>query len=160
MKINPDDRPATRSSMASTRADLRELRGNSQASVLELQAFLRDLKGKSPQEMLGVVAANQLVRSVALSAGLIFATLLLFTAIPYFSPTPAAAPTSPSPTAHSPAPPSQLPALPNPLALPDPPPPASQADPLSTLGVGEELSAPPNSNPLDNQGDDFLKDLE
>ena len=36
----------------------------------------------------------------------------------------------------------------------------AKPDPLSTLGVGEELTAPPDQNPLESKGDDFLKDLE
>jgi hypothetical protein len=38
--------------------------------------------------------------------------------------------------------------------------PAQETDPLSVLGVGGNLPAPANENPLENSGDDFLKDLE
>ena len=83
---DPTRRPAAkRSALASTRADLRELQRQLAAPPSqELQAFLRELKGKSPQEMLGVVAASHLVRSLVLSTVLVAGAILLFTAIPYF----------------------------------------------------------------------------
>ena len=31
---------------------------------------------------------------------------------------------------------------------------------LAPLGINEQLPAPPNSNPLEDKGEDFLKDLE
>jgi hypothetical protein len=153
MKIQPETPAARRSALASTTADLRELKGNSRATVQELQAFLRELKGKSPQEMLGVVAASQLARSLVLSSALVGGGILLFTAIPYFLgddakeiPAAAAEP-APAPVAAPPV------VAENPAV-------EAKADPLSTLGVGEELTAPPDQNPLENKGDDFLKDLE
>jgi hypothetical protein len=56
---------------ASTKADLRELRQNSHATVQEIQSFLRELKGKGPQEMLGVVAASNLFRSLVISTTIV-----------------------------------------------------------------------------------------
>lgn len=149
MKSKPTE---TRTAMASSKADLRELRDNSRATVGEIQAFLRELKGKSPQEMLGVVAQSGLFRSLVLSTGLVVGGILLFTAIPYFM----GSDEKPAPVAEKPAPveaPLETPKTVEPAAEPAP-------DPLSKLGVGEELSAPPNTNPLENKGDDFLKDLE
>jgi hypothetical protein len=154
MKIQSDDPGARRGALASSAADLRELRGNSRATVQELQTFLRELKGKSPQEMLGVVAASHLARSLVLSTGIVVGAILLFTAIPYFfgeketqAPVEASAP----PVTESPPPPPAPPETPQ--AVP-------QTDPLAPLGVGEQKVAPPDKNPLENQGDDFLKDLE
>lgn len=149
MKGKPTE---TRTAMASTKADLRELRDNSRATVQEIQSFLRELKGKAPQEMLGVVSASGLFRSLVLSTAIVVGGILLFTAIPYFiggeeKPAPVAEKTSP---------------VEAPVEAPKPIEPAAEPapDPLSKLGVGEELSAPPNTNPLENKGDDFLKDLE
>ena len=153
MKIQPETSAARRSALASTTADLRELKGNSRATVQELQAFLRELKGKSPQEMLGVVAASQLARSLVLSSALVGGGILLFTAIPYFfgddaKEVPAAsAEPAPAPVV-APPPAADMPTV------------QAKPDPLSNLGVGEELTAPPDQNPLENKGDDFLKDLE
>lgn len=149
MKSKPTE---TRTAMASSKADLRELRDNSRATVGEIQAFLRELKGKSPQEMLGVVAQSGLFRSLVLSTGLVVGGILLFTAIPYFM----GSDGKPAPVSEPPIPveaPLETPKTVEPAAEPAP-------DPLSKLGVGEELSAPPNTNPLENKGDDFLKDLE
>lgn len=149
MKSKPTE---TRTAMASSKADLRELRDNSRATVGEIQAFLRELKGKSPQEMLGVVAQSGLFRSLVLSTGLVVGGILLFTAIPYFM----GSDEKPAPVSEPPIPveaPLETPKTLEPAAEPAP-------DPLSKLGVGEELSAPPNTNPLENKGDDFLKDLE
>ena len=70
--------------MASAKADLRELKANSSATVQELQLFLRELKGKSPPEMLGVVASSQLIRAIVLSVILVIVAIFALTAIPYF----------------------------------------------------------------------------
>jgi hypothetical protein len=151
MKSKPTE---PRTAMASTKADLRELRDNSRATVGEIQAFLRDLKGKGPQEMLGVVAASGLFRSLVLSTAIVAGGILLFTAIPYFM----GGEEKPAPATEKPAPantPEKAPEVPAPAPAAEPAP-----DPLSALGVGEELSAPADTNPLEDKGDDFLKDLE
>jgi hypothetical protein len=154
MNIKQEDTKPTRSAMASTKADLRELRSNSHATVQEIQAFLRELKGKSPQEMLGTVASNSLFRSLVISTGIIVGGILLFTAIPYFT----AGETPDKPVAEI-APEEKDPV---PEAVPETPAPEAPTapDPLSKLGVGDELAAPPGTNPLEDKGDDFLKDLE
>lgn len=154
MNIKPEDQKPKRSAMASTKADLRELRSNSQASVQEIQAFLRELKGKSPQEMLGAVASNSLVRSLILSTAIVAGALVLFTAIPYFT-----ADKNPAEPVAENVPTKEKP---EPAAVPETPVPEAPAapDPLSKLGVGEEIAAPPGTNPLEDKGDDFLKDLE
>lgn len=145
MKREPTE---SRTAMASTKADLRELRENSSATVHEIQAFLRELKGKGPQEMLGVVAASNLFRSLMLSTAIVTGGILLFTIIPYF--------------ADGDEKPASVAEKPTPVETPKPAEPAAEPapDPLSKLGVGEELSAPPDTNPLEDKGDDFLKDLE
>jgi len=150
MNIQPGKPAARRGALASSTADLRELKTNSRATVQELQAFLRELKGRSPQEMLGIVTSSQLVRSIGLAAILVTGGILLFTAIPYFM----ADEEITNPVKSEPVP--LLPAPEAPVAAPTEPAP----DPLSNLGVGEELKAPPDENPLENKSDDFLKDLE
>ena len=69
--------------LASTRSELRNLRHNSQATVEELKTFLRQLKGKSPQEMLGMVAGNQLFRATVQSFVLILIIIAVGTVVPY-----------------------------------------------------------------------------
>ena len=141
-----------RTSMASTNADLRELKTNSNATVRELKEFLSELRGKSPQEMLGVVASSQLFRATILSLGLVTTTLLLLTAIPYFlgeKPAPPAK-TESATTAPTTVPPSLTPDATGIKAPVE----------LAPLGVDDKLLAPTNTNPLEGGGDDFLKDLE
>lgn len=154
MKGQPDNPDASRTSMASTRADFRELKANSNATVQELQEFLRELRGKSPQEMLGVVASSQLFRATILSVILVTAALFALTAIPYFLGDKPDEPTS-----------IQAEAVTKILA-PTPQPaetkPAETEKPaaIAPLGINEKLPAPANSNPLEDKGEDFLKDLE
>lgn len=157
MKSKSNKDIEARTSMTSPKADLRELRDNSRATVQEIQSFLRELKGKGPKEMLGVVAASNLFRSIIISTSLVAGAILLFTAIPYFAgddEKKARTQTAVVEKQEKPAPPKAVESVPEKVA------PASAPDPLSSLGVGEELSAPPNINPLESKGDDFLKDLE
>ncbi|MFK7910820.1 MAG: hypothetical protein AB8F34_09460 [Akkermansiaceae bacterium] len=154
MKGETDTPQADRTSMASTKADLRELRSNSSATVRELQEFLRELRGKSPQEMLGVVASSQLFRATILSVVLVTGAILLFTALPFFfgdEPTPAA---DTKPIAAAPA--SPAPPAAEPKAADGPKKPVD----LAPLGVNDKLPAPTNTNPLEDKKTDFLKDLE
>lgn len=146
-----DDSESHRNSMASTKADFRELRANSSATVKELQEFLRELKGRSPQEMLGVVASSQLFRAIIVSTILVAITIVALTAAPYYldekpeEVEPIAAQPAPTPEPTS-AKPAQAPA---PTKTPDDKAP-------KTLGVNEVLTAPPNENPLENSNENFL----
>ncbi len=155
MKSSSDSSETYRTSIASTKADLRELRANSGATVLELREFLKELKGRPPQEMLGIVASSQLFRALILSTTLVAVTIFALTAVPYFlddAPTPATEETTvATPAATPPA----LPADPTP-ATDKPTPDQTPA----TLGIDEKITAPPNSNPLEDKKEDFLKDLE
>ncbi len=154
MKGETDTSQTNRTSMASTKADLRELKSNSSATVRELQDFLRQLRGKSPQEMLGLVASSQLFRATILSLVLVSGAILLFTALPYFfgdEPAPAA---DTKPVAAAPKPSTPAAVEPKPADTPKKP-----VD-LAPLGVNDKLPAPTNKNPLEDKKDDFLKDLE
>lgn len=148
----PENSDSHRTSLASTKADFRELRENSSATVKELQEFLRELKGRSPQEMLGVVASSQLFRAIVLSTIIIAITIVALTAAPYYfgeKPEPAetvkAEEATPTPT---------------PEPIPAKPTPAPEGKPVDlapkTLGVNEVLTAPPNENPLENSNENFL----
>lgn len=154
MKGKSKNSGESRTSMASSTADLRELKTNSSATVKELQLFLRELKGKSPPEMLGIVASSQLIRATILSVILVIVAIFTLTAIPYFlgnkeAPDPVqpivtipvAPTTEPQEIAPSPAKP-------------------KDAEPLAPLGVNEKKTAPANINPLEDDGGSFLKDLE
>jgi hypothetical protein len=152
MKDQSETADASRMSMASTKADLRELRTNSNATVQELQEFLREFRGKGPQEMLGVVATSQLFRATILSIVLVAGAIFVLTAIPYFFGEDPTAEPEPIAVAAAPAPAP-------PVTTPQLPPPATPG-PLAPLGVNEKLPAAPNTNPLEDKGEDFLKDLE
>lgn len=159
MTNQPENSDASRTSMASTKADLRELKANSGATVQELQEFLRQLKGKSPQEMLGVVASSQLFRATILSVILVTIALFAFTAVPYFLAD------EPATIANSTASDEPATAPSTPEAQPKPaqeksPKPLEPSDPLDPLDVNSKLTAPPNSNPLEDDNANFLKDLE
>ena len=154
MKGKSKNTGESRTSMASAKADLRELKSNSSATVQELQLFLRELKGKSPPEMLGIVASSQLIRAIVLSVILVIVAIFALTAIPHFfgnkeSPDPE------QPIVTNPATPAAEPkqANPNPKQI-------KPAEPLAPLGVNEKKNAPANVNPLEDDGGSFLKDLE
>ena len=154
MKIKSESDQPKRTAMASTKADLRELRGNSQATVQEIQEFLRELKGKSPQEMLGLVSASGLFRAILMSTALVAGAILLFTIIPFFMADEKPQTESENPTVQNEE---KTPELPTPPTKPET---STAPEPADTLGIGDELPAPPNVNPLENTSDDFLKDLE
>ena len=142
--------------LASTRAEMRNLKNNSSATVDELRAFLAELKGRSPQEMLGMVAGNQLFKALVQSTVFLAVLVGVCTAVPYFmavgeeNPAEEMAEEEATPTAPIDAP---DPAEPVEATVPEP-------NPLETLGVGEEKQAPPDVNPLDNTTGGFLEELE
>lgn len=138
--------------LVSTRAELRNLRNNSQATVAELKAFLAELKGRSPQEMLGMVAANQLVRATIHSLVLIGAVIAIFTVIPYLTREEPAVKTPPvAKETVTPPTPAEAPATPDVPASPGA---------IEELGIGEEKQAPPDVNPLDTGTGNFLDELD
>ncbi len=154
MKAKSKNTGESRTTMASAKADLRELKANSSATVQELQLFLRELKGKSPPEMLGIVASSQLIRAIVLSVILVIVAIFALTAIPYFfgnkeSPDPE------QPIVTNPVTPAAEPKQANPT-----PKQIKPAEPLAPLGVNEKKNAPANVNPLEDDGGSFLKDLE
>lgn len=158
-KCRTKDKHVPATPLASTKADFRQVRENGGATVDELRAFLKQLKGRSPQEMLGIVAASQLVRAIGVSTAVVVAGLIVFTAIPYAMggdeeptqeattqpPVPQKAPAQPSPTS--------TPSKPDGGTVPE------NAN-LGKLGVDETKEAPPNVNPLEEKKDGFLDGLD
>ena len=142
--------------LASTKGEIRQLKHNTGATAAELKAFLAEFKGRSPQEMLGIVAASKLIRALGLSTAIVAVAIVVFTAIPYFlrGEEAAAAESADPPVAEEPA--ERPEPTPEPVAEETPPP---EVD-LSKLGVDEEKEAPPDVNPLETKGDDFLDGLE
>ena len=140
--------------MASTKADLRELKANSSATVQELQQFLGELKGKSPPEMLGIVASSQLIRAIILSVILVIVAIFALTAIPYFLGN------KETPDPEQPIVTNSVTPAPEPKEAKPTPNQTKPAEPLAPLGVNEKKTAPANVNPLEDDGGSFLKDLE
>ena len=70
--------------MASLPRDLKNLKGNSSATVDELRDFMKQMRGKSPADMLGAIAQSTLVRSLIVSTVSIVALLFTLTAASYF----------------------------------------------------------------------------
>lgn len=136
--------------LASTRAELRNLRNSSQATIDELRAFLAEMKGRSPQEMLGMVAGNRLFRAMLQSCVLVLAIIAVGTVVPYLTRG------EPETVVAVPEPVEEPAAVPE--ASPEPVEPAPEA--VETLGVGEEKQAPPDVNPLDTGTGGFLDELE
>ncbi len=159
--------PSDNAPLVSTKRELRNLGANTQATAAELKAFLAELKGRSPQEMLGIVAASQLFRSLILSSILVFALIVVFTLVPYLMgdgektgttveaevTQSAPSPTQSKPENAGPADTTQ------PATNPADPANPAQTD-ISPLGVNEEKDAPPNVNPLEGGNDNFLDGLD
>ena len=154
MKGNSKNTGESRTSMASTKADLREIKANSSATVQELQLFLRELKGKSPPEMLGIVASSQLIRAIILSVILVIVAIFALTAIPYFLGN------KETPDPEHPIVTNSVTPAPEPKEAKPTPNQTKPAEPLAPLGVNEKKTAPANVNPLEDDGGSFLKDLE
>ena len=154
MKGNSKNTGESRTSMASTKADLREIKANSSATVQELQLFLRELKGKSPPEMLGIVASSQLIRAIILSVILVIVAIFALTAIPYFLGN------KETPDPEQPIVTNSVTPAPEPKEAKPTPNQTKPAEPLAPLGVNEKKTAPENVNPLEDDGGSFLKDLE
>ncbi|MBI1374612.1 MAG: hypothetical protein GC159_17985 [Phycisphaera sp.] len=156
------------------RGDVRRLRESGGASVAELREFLQEMRGKSPQEMLGVIAQSDLVRSTITATIAAIVLLVVLTVVPFalskVMPTdkaatgPAAASTQkPAKADAAPKPDASKPATANAGDAAKPAsadPPAKSDDLLNKLGIGEQKNADPNSNPLDGKTDDLLKGLD
>ncbi len=148
--------------MASPKEDLKRISKNSEAVVGELREFLSTLKGKSPKEMMGSVADSSLFMSLLLSTAIMVVLLFALTAIPYAamqfedessdekeaaeqeSETAPVESSSPSQTAN-----------PTPQA-----PKTKEEATADALGIGDQKTAAPDSNPLDSSSDDLLKGLD
>ena len=151
--------------MASISRDLKNIKKNSSAVSDELTQFMREMRGKSPSEMLGSFAKSTLVRSGITAAFLLFAILVLATAIPFALTDKTTAENSPK--IHAPPPPINSISS---VSIPSTgaPPTTKQtaevtpSDPkpvAETLGIGEsKTGSPAEPNPFETT-DDLLKDL-
>jgi len=152
--------------MASISRDLKNIKKNSSAVADELTQFMLEMRGKSPSEMLGAFAKSTLVRSGFTAAFLLFAILVLATAIPF-------AVTDKTPAENSPATPAPPPTAnstssvnaPSAVTLPTTNQtanvtPSGPKPVAETLGIAEtKTGVPSEPNPFEIT-DDLLKDLE
>jgi hypothetical protein len=145
-----DVKPAVQP-MASLPSDLKNLKGNSSATVDELRDFMKQMRGKSPAEMLGAIAQSTLVRSLIVSTVSIVALLFTLTAASYFFadketlkvPVKSADQKLLEPNGKQDA--SKSPG--NPISMP-------AVNPPDVLGVNsEETGKPAEVNPFDNNDD-------
>jgi hypothetical protein len=82
--MNDGDQQADQGSASGIGRDLRSARDNGKASLQELREFVGTLKGRRPQEVMGIVAGNSLVKGIEMSAIGFVVVLLVFTAIPFY----------------------------------------------------------------------------
>ena len=64
-------------------SDIKRLKNNGAASVVELREFLGQLKGRSPQEVMGVVAQSSLIQGITTATIVSAVLLVMFTVVPY-----------------------------------------------------------------------------
>jgi len=163
-----DKRTTTAPTPRGPRGDVRRLRDNGGATVAELREFLQEMRGRSPQEMLGVIAQSDLVRSTLVAAIGAVVLLVVLTVVPFAwgkafpaeqsakappaAQAPAQTPDKPAATTDQPAAADAKPGDDQPEAKPD--------DLLDKLGIGEQKTAAPDVNPLESKADDLLKGLD
>jgi hypothetical protein len=127
--------------------ELKRLKSNASASTAELREFVRGLRGRSPQEVMGIVSASALTKSLVTAT---FATVVLLgalTVIPYaFSGPPK--PKTSKPTAQETAKPEADSA--KSAAAGDIPSEDNLKRASKAMGLDETKTADPNKNPLDN----------
>jgi hypothetical protein len=157
--------------------DLQRLKTHGTASVAELREFLAQTRGRSPQEVLGMVAGSQLMRSIAVATVGAVVVLVVGTVGPWWwygapagakpAAKPAVAPQAAAPAPAAPAksaPAEQLkptgPAAPAAATADSQPSPADAEKAVKVMGLGETKVADPNKNPLEKSLDNLLDKLE
>ncbi|MEX0725899.1 MAG: hypothetical protein WD065_06500 [Planctomycetaceae bacterium] len=152
----------TRQNPSGLRGDMSRLKEHGGASIAELQEFVRQLHGRSPSEVLGMVSANSLVRS--LLEATIYLTVLIgiLTVVPFMmkddapakaAATPAAANAAPT------APDAKAASANNAAATAEGISGEGAQKAVEVMGLGETKTADPNENPLDNL-DGLLDDVK
>ena len=149
--------------MANARSDVRKLKRSASASASELREFLAEMRGKSPREMLGTVATSDLGKSLIQATIGVAAAIAVFTILPFAfgkifaKDEPETAPPATASAGSAAGTGTDTPGTPPEPALdPD----AKPDKTLDALGIGETKGSPLSVNPLEDSGDDILKDLE
>jgi len=141
---------------------LGRLQHDTAATAAELREFLGQMRGKSPQEVMGTIAGNSLIRSTLLATALILSSLLLGSTVTYFV-TPEKTKTVKAKADSA----GQAKAEAKSVDGKDSVKSDASADAseqtitsgdktLDTLGVGETKIAAPDKNPLEDKFDDLL----
>jgi len=160
--MNGNSNATSESSKRGLARDLNRLKSDGSASVAEVRDFVRQMRGKSPTEVLGSVAQSNLTHGVTVATIATVVLMFVFTAGPYlvYGTTAAKKPAAPA-AAAEPAKPAagEAPAAAVAESTPEEPkePSKKAAD---ILGVNETKEAAPDKNPLEDKGDDLLKDLK
>jgi hypothetical protein len=127
-------------------------------SLQELQEFVAQMRGRSPQEVLGMVSASELVRGIVLATVGCVVLLAAFTVVPYAlrdkdaAAKASAAPAAPTKTAGPST--ATTPAIASTDEKTDKTPDASAA--AKALNIDEVKTADPSVNPLDKDLDKLL----
>jgi cytoskeletal protein RodZ len=155
--------------------DLGQLKAHGTATVAELREFLAKMRGRGPQEVLGLVAGSQLLRSVAWATLGALVILVVGTLVPWWTAGPPSGPRSTPRASATPRAPAAAEAKKGEtvsterLAPPAPALPAtaekkpSQADAekaVKVMGLGETKVADPKSNPLEKSLDNLLDKIK
>lgn len=150
--MNDRDQQADQRPASGIGRDLRSARDNGKASLQELREFVGTLKGRRPQEVMGIVAGNSLVKGIEMSAIGFVVVLLVFTAIPfYLAGDEPAAKKSPASAASSKT--SQQPATGKEAQTGTA---NSRDDVMDKTGIGETKTFDADENPLEKKLDNLL----
>jgi len=156
--------------------DLERLKTHGSASAAELREFLAQMRSRNPQEVLGLVAASQLARSLVLATLGAVVLAVVFSVGPYLLGSPAKPAATQTPAPAAPAEkekkaaekPSQQPeaSAPTPASAA----PASSTDPqvksgdaekaMKIMGIGDTKIADPKKNPMEDNLDNLLDKVE
>ena len=156
--MNDRDQQADQRPASGIGRDLRSVRDNGNASLQELREFVGTLKGRRPQEAMGIVAGNSLVKGIEMSAIGFVVVLLVFTAIPFYlagdepaakkSPASAASSKTSKPPANTQQPATGKQAQTVPAN--------SRDDVMDKTGIRETKPFDPDENPLEKKLDNLL----
>jgi hypothetical protein len=159
--MNGNSNATSESSKRGLTRDLTRLKQDGSASVAEVREFVRQMRGKSPAEVLGSVAQSSLTHGVVVATVATVILMVIFTAGPYvvYGKAPAKKPAAPA-AAAEPAKPAEA----APAAAAAETTPAESKQPskaaVDVLGENEAKESAPDKNPLEDKGDDLLKDLK
>lgn len=156
---------ASSRSPVGVKGDVHRLRENSAEVAADLTAFVARMKGRSPTEVLGEIAQSTLTNGLVVATVWTLILMVVLTILPYgmtkaFPPAkPLAADASAAPAASTPAA-AEQPAKGETSKVAG----SNANDPdgklLKKLNMDETKTADPKVNPLDDLGNDLLKDLK